>query len=213
MDNIFKKPWVWIIIVGLLVAGSILYLDTLEVEEGEEVVLRVNGTSFTQSEFDEVASMVRDNPDAYGASTEEEIREEAIGVAVQQTLLLEHASDMGMDPTEEEVEAKIKEMMDVYDLTEEELLEEMQMTRDEAEEYFIMETKVNGLFQYYAEEIDITEEDIEQAYALYSAQQDMPPLDEVAEEINRALLENQVTSILLSKVEEMKEGAQIEVLF
>lgn len=213
----FKKPWVWIIVIGAIIAGGILYLGEIKMPQKEEeecVVLRINNTTFTRDQFDELVSLVEKNAEEYEVSTEEEIKEEATNIAVQQALLLEHAVDLGLGPKEGEVEEKIQQMMDMYDLSEEELLAQMEVTRKELEDHFDMEIKVTNLFTHYAKDIDISEEEVEEAYNVYAMQtEEMPSFEEAEEEIKSMLLEDKISSILLSKVEEMKEEADVEILY
>lgn len=214
MDNVLKKPWAWIILIGAVVAGIILYSGGVEFKKNEEdVALKVNETTFTHVQFNELLSLVRENSDDYGASTDEEIKNEAINVAVQQALLLEHADEIGLGATKEEIDLKVEQFMTENEIEEEDLFGITGATRKELEDYFEMDIKVNNLFNYYAEGVVVTDEEIDEAYALYSLQSNVPALEEIKEDIRRILIENKVTSVLLSKVEELKEDAKIEIFF
>lgn len=214
MDNVLKKPWAWIILIGAVVAGIILYSGGVEFKKNEEdVALKVNETTFTHVQFNELLSLVRENSDDYGASTDEEIKNEAINVAVQQALLLEHADQIGLGATKEEIDLKLEQFMTENEIEEEDLFDITGATRKELEDYFEMDIKVNNLFNYYAEGVVVTDEEIDEAYALYSLQSNVPALEEIKEDIRRILIENKVTSVLLSKVEELKEDAKIEIFF
>ncbi len=213
MENLFKKPWFWVIIAGLLIAGGILYFD--EHQKSDDVAIRVNDTEISKEDFDLLSGQIVEQYRIYGLGEVSE--EEVIGEVIQQVILLDHAISEGMEVTSEEMDEEIRSIVDMYDMeTEEELIEELEMNSiDELERALRREIKIDKLIDHYKEKIEISEEDIEEAYNEYYMQmeemgEEVPSIDEMRDQIRGDLAEEEALPLLISRLEELEEEADVE---
>ncbi len=229
MENLFKKPLFWIIAIFVIFTG--ITLSVLESEEfgiDEDVALRVNETTYSFEEFEDAADRVSQEFQMQGMeATEEEIKEHTIERIVQEALLVEHASEKGIEVTQEEVEEQFKETMEMSGMeNEEEFLSQLEMqgikSREELEELLKTEVKIMKLIDLYAEDIEITDEEMEEAYDEYvqymegfegmeGMEQEVLPFEEMEGDMKKGLAQERVYPILLSKIEEMEKEADIEI--
>ena len=216
--DIFKKAWFWIIVVAVVVAGGILALNTGQ----EDVALRVNETTFTQQEFDGIVDQVTQEYQMYGMEiSEEDVREQAIDRAIQEALLMELASSEGLEASDDEIQQEFDQFMMMYGAqSEEEFLTQLEAEgfddRDEIDDLLAMEVRLNKLVDLYGEDIEVTDEEVRDAYDEYAAQmadtdQEVPAFEELEGEIRDSLIQEQVNNILLDKIAEMEETADIEI--
>ncbi len=222
--DIFKKAWFWIIIVAVVIAGGILFFV-----EDDDVALRVNDREFTQAEFDQTIDQVNQEFQMYGMpADEDQIREQAIDRMIQEALLLEYAEAEGLDVTQEEIDDEFNEIMMMYgSQSEEEFLAQLEAegfeNRAEVEEVLELEVQINKLIDLYSDQVEITDEELQEAYDDYVAQmedmqgsegmdQEIPSLEDVEEDLRADVIEQKVTPLLLETIEEMKDEADIEVL-
>ena len=227
--DIFKKSWFWIVVVAVVIAGAILINSF--VMDGEEVALRVNDQEFTQSEFDQTVDRVAQEFQMYGMqASEEEIKDQAIDRLVQEALLLEYAQSEGLDVSQEEIDDEFDEVMMMYGAqSEEEFLAQLESEgfedKTEVEDVLEFEVQINKLLEIYSDNVEVTDEELEEAYEDYVAQmeqmqqmqgedamdQEIPSLEELEEELRADMIEQKATPLLLETIEEMREDADIEV--
>ena len=221
--NIFKKSWFWIIVVAVVVAGGILvFMD------GDDVALRVNEREFSQAEFDQVVDQVTQEFQMYGMQAgEEEIKEQATERLIQEALLLEYAEEKGLDASQEEIDEQFDEFMMMYGAqSEEEFLAQLEAEgfedKKEVEEVLGLEVQINKLLEVYSDEVEISDEDLEEAYNEYAAQmegmegvegmdQEVPSLGEIEDDLKADMVQQEATPLLLETIEGMREEADIEV--
>ena len=220
--DIFKKAWFWIIIVAVVVAGGILFFA-----DSDDVALRVNDREFSQAEFDQVVDQVTQEFQMYGVpADDEQIREQAIDRLVQEALLLEYAEEKGLDASQEEIDDEFNQFMMMYGAqSEEEFLAQLEAEgfedKAEVEDVLELEVQINKLIDIYSEEVDITDEELQQAYDDYVEQmeqmegaegQEVPTLEEIEEDLRQNMIQEEATPLLLETIEELREEADIEIL-
>lgn len=216
--DIFKKAWFWIIVVAVVVAGGILVFNNLE----GDAAIRVNETTFTEEEFEGIVDQVMQESQMYGMEVgESEARKQAIDRAIQEALLMELASDEGLEASEEEVQEQFDEFMSMYGAqSEEEFLTQLEAEgfddREEIDDLLSMEVRLNKLVDLYGEDIEVSDEEVDEAYDQYAdqmteADQEVPDFEEIEGEIRDSLVQEEVNTLLLDKVAEMEETADIEV--
>jgi len=225
MNNLLKKPLLWVVVV-IIIIGGIILISRREVDDNDfvegDVAIRINDTEFSYEEFDGIAEQVAMELQMYGAQpTKEQIKEQTVEMIIQQVLLIEHAGKKGVGVTQEEVDQKFNEFMTMYGLEDEdEFLAQLESqgikSRSEVEEILGTEIKIEKLIAIYAEEIEITEEDLREAYEIQAEQaesmeQELPSFEEMEGEIRELLVQEQVTPLLLSKLEELRNEAEIEI--
>ncbi len=216
--DIFKKAWFWIIVVAVVVAGAIVALNL----EQEEVAVRVNETTFSQAEFDSMVDQVVQEYQMYGMQVDdEEAKDQAIDRAIQEALLIELAEEEGFEASEEEIQEEFDQIMMMYGAqSEEEFMTQLEAEgfedREEIDDLLAMEVQINKLVDLYGEDIEISDEEVREAYDQYAAQiiesgQEAPEFEEMEAEIRESLIQEEVNALLLNKIAEMEEEADIEV--
>ncbi len=222
MDDLFEKTWFWIILVAVVIAGGVLYFGIDDIEEDVDVAIRVNDREITHSEFDQMVDQVTQEFQMYGMQADEEqIKEQAIDRAIQEALLMEYADSEGLEASTEEIDQEFEETMTMYGAqTEEEFLAQLEMqgieSKEEVENLLAMEIKINKLLELYEEDIEITDEEMQEAYEEYSTQmeqmeQEVSSFEEMEERLRESLMQEQITPLILSKVEELEAEAEIEI--
>ncbi len=227
MKKTIKSPLFWVLIIFLVLSGIYLFnLDEEEFFANEDVVVEVNGVEFSFDDFNRVLSQVQQQYMMQGMElSEEELREIAVESLVQQALLMELADEKNIDVSQEELEDYFQEIMTMYGMdNEEELLgqlkEEGLDTRAEVDEVLTSEIRVDKLVELFAEDVDVTQEEVEEAYNLFAQQveefegaEQVPSFEEVEEEIKESLIQEKVVPVILTKLEEMEESAEIKTYF
>ena len=136
---------------------------------------------------------------------------------------MEYAKERGVEVTREELDEYIEEVMQMVGAeTHEELVEHLEVegigSMEELEDILEREILIMNLVSDYAEEVDITDEAAEEAYDDYTEQmgmfaepEDIPTFEEMEGEIKEGLAQEEVFPLILAKVEELKEEADIEI--
>ncbi len=238
MKKLIGKLAFWLIIIFVIFAG-IAFTQTLidegefsffereEAEKEEDVALRVNGITYTFEEFEQTFERVAREIQMQGMEvTKEEVKENTVEMLVQEALLIEHAIDEEIEVTKEDIDDHVEEIMGMLGLqTEEELLEHLNAEgiedREELEDLLEKEVLIMNLIDAYAEDVEITEEQVKEAYDEYIRQveelggiggaEETPAYEEIKGEIKESLAQEQVHPLIFAKLGEMKEGANIEV--
>ncbi len=225
MGKTIKNPLFWIVIIFFILSG--IYLFNLDKDdpfiEREDVAVEVNDVKFSFSDFDRVASQIKQEYMTQGVElSEKELEEIVVERLVQQALLMELADERGVEVSSEELEDYFQEIMAMYEMDDEDeflgqLKEEGLGSRAEVNEILTSEIRVNKLLELFTEEVDVTQEEVEEAYDRFVQQvrdlegvEDIPSFEELEEEIIQSLTQEEVTAIILAKLEEMKENAVIK---
>ncbi len=224
MGKTIKNPLFWVVVIFLVLSG--VYLFNLEGGDflvDEDVAVEVNDVKFSFDDFDRVASQVKQEYMMQGMElSEEELQEIVVERLVQQALLMELADERGVEVSPEELEDYFQEIMAMYGMDdEEELLGQLEEEglggRAEVDEVLTSEIRVNKLIELYTEDVDVTQEEIREAYDQFVQQveglegaEDIPSFEELEEEIRQSLVQEKVTPIILAKLEEMEEDAEIK---
>ncbi len=194
-----------------------------EEEEGE-VALRVNDTTYSFEEFKQTFEQTASEMQMQGMQvTKSEVKETTVERIVQEALLVEYAKERGVEVTREELDEYIEEVMQMVGAeTHEELVEHLEVegigSMEELEDILEREILIMNLVSDYAEEVDITDEAAEEAYDDYTEQmgmfaepEDISTFEEMEGEIKEGLAQEEVFPLILAKVEELKEEADIEI--
>jgi len=232
MENLAKKPIFWIVVLFLIFAG--IGVAQITVDEGDfaflgektedDVALRVEGTTYTFEEFERTFNQVAQEMQMQGMEvTKEEMKDNTVERLTQEALLVEYALNEGMEVTEEEIDEQIEEVMEMIGVeTEEELLEQLEPegieSRKELDEVLETEILIMKLIDAYTEQVDITDEEVEDAYdeytermEMYETTEDIETLEDLEEEIRESLAQEEVFPLLFEKMEEIKVDAEVEV--
>ncbi len=228
VNNLIKQPLFWAVIGSVVIIGSLLYFNAKD-----NVAMRINDSTFSHEEFNQIINQIVQEIEMYGISAnKEEIVEEAMERLIQQTLILNYAKERGMEVSQDEIDSEFDNLMSMYQVQDEQeflsLLKEQGIkNKEEVEKLLSLEIKVNKLVDIYGEEIDITDKDVKEAYSDYYSQmedmremegmegmdQEIPSFKEMEMDLRSQLVQEKVTPLILSKIEELKEEADIEVFF
>ncbi len=225
MNNILKQAWFWILLVAVVIAGGILLSGTAE---DEDVAIRVNDTTFSYNDFDNIVNQVTKEFEMYGMqASEEEIKEQAIDRAIQEALLVQYADEKELEATQQEIDSEFEELMMMYGAqSEEEFLTELEMQgiegRKQVDKLIALEVKIGKLIENYKEDVEISDEEMQSAYENFKQQaeglegvegmdQEIPSFEEMEDDLRNNLIQERVTPLLLEKIEELKELADIEI--
>ncbi len=226
MENLLKKPLFWVALIGVfLIAVIVATFEDGHFALDNDVAIRVNDTSYTFEEFNNVVAQVSQELEMYGMEADEkEAKEQAIERIIQETLLLEHARDMGVEVTQEEIDDYFQEVMASSGMeSEEEFLSQLQVQgidgRDAVDELLTIEIKMNKLIDIYSENIDIEKEDIEAMYEEYASQmeafgdpeQGIASYEDMEGDLRAGMVQEEVYPLLLAKIDELREEADIEI--
>lgn len=224
--NIFRQLWFWIIIVAILIAGIIIFVNP---KGKEEIALKINEEVVTMSEFQKRVAQAEKEFSKYDMQpTKKDIKEYVTNSFIQEILLVQYAKDEGLEVSQAEIDEKFDSFMSMYGAqTEDELLGQLQgqgfETKKDVEEVLGTEILVTKLFDIYADQIEITEEDLQKAYEQYKEQtenlagaegeqQEVPPLDEVQDVLKENLIYEKATPLILDEIEKIREESAIEIL-
>ncbi len=237
MNNIFKKPWFLILLAAVVVSFFILFLGGVDMgidlskENGEEdlledsgVVMTVNGIDFTYNEFKSMMEQVEWEFQMEGRELDkEEIKETVIERVVQQAVLIDYARKEGLVPSKDEIEERFNEILDAYDMNEEEFLDLVKdeqgiSTRKEIEDLLEGELMISRLFDRYIENIVVSEEEMISVYEEYIEELkaegveegDFPDIEEMKEFIEENIKFDKASEELIKKAQELKENASIK---
>lgn len=222
MINYIKKSWFWIIIlIVIAIAGYFFLINDSEKKDQNNIAVLVNNTSFTYDEVDEATHQTVRLLKRHTNPTAEQIEEQLVNMLIERALLTEQAQEKNIEVTSENIDAYFKDLQMLYVLeSKEQLLEELKAdgfkNQEEIEEALRLEITMEKLAQAYREEIEITEEQIQDNYDVYSQRMEeigevVHPLEDVKENIKEDLLYNQSISLLFDKIENMKEGVEVQL--
>jgi len=223
MNNLFKKPIFWIIFLGAIaIIGAILTIGKDSPAVEEDVALRVNNAVFSYGDFNVIAGQIAQELQMYGMQpTKEEIKNEAVNRIIQQVLLEGYAGERGIEATEEEIDRHLSELAILYGMeSEEEFINQLKSqgfeTAEEVRNLLRTEIKISKLIDLYSEDVNVTDQELRDAYQDYVGQieetdQEIMPFEEEKEGLKDGIIQERVMSMLLSKIEELKKGAKIEI--
>lgn len=238
MNNVLKKPWFLIIIISVLTSFVILLaggvdmsvdiardIGEKEVESDKKIVMTVNGIDFDYEEFKSMMEQVEWEIMMEGREiVEEEVKEMVIERAIKQAVLISYAKEQGLTPSADEIEERFNEILESYDMSEDEFLELIKNehkinTRQEINNLLEGEIMIGKLFDRYIEEINISEEEIIDIYEEYIDElkmadvdeDDFPEMEEMREFIKDSIKYEKASEMLMGKAEELKEDAIVEL--
>lgn len=174
--------------LGLALVPALMLAGCSDQDEGTgEVLIRINDYSLTREEF---RRRLADEMRYYGETElTEEMKAQFLDQLVRKELLIQEAVRMEMDRREEFVRA--------------------------IERYWET-TLIGDVLDHKAEDVRsltlVGQEEIAERYAeMLAANPDLPPLDQMHDEVRRALEEEKMTQALEDWIQELKDGADIEI--
>jgi hypothetical protein len=223
MKNLLKESWFWIIGASLIVAVGILFFGGSVNLFENNTALIVNGEEYSKADFNSLIDKTASQYEMYGMeTTKKDLKDQAVEQAVQEILLAELAENKGVEVTDEDVQEFTEELISMYGAADEEelvtmLKEQGLKDKEEMDGLFRKQVEIDKLIEIYSEDIEVTEDEVENYYQTYKEQaessgQEVPALEEVREDIKLSLIQERATQLILEEIEKMKEDAEIEVL-
>jgi hypothetical protein len=223
MKNLLKESWFWIIGASLIVAVGILFFGGSVNLFENNTALIVSGEEYSKADFNSLIDKTASQYEMYGMeTTKKDLKDQAVEQAVQEILLAELAENKGVEVTDEDVQEFTEELISMYGAADEEelvtmLKEQGLKDKEEMDGLFRKQVEIDKLIEIYSEDIEVTEDEVENYYQTYKEQaessgQEVPALEEVREDIKLSLIQERATQLILEEIEKMKEDAEIEVL-
>lgn len=230
IDPLFKRYALPIAIVVSLVillgAGYYFYTQqtgstVFESLFKRDVVATVNGKRIYQKELDESVALMEQSATMQGIDVSEEsvrteIRNQALGVLVNNALLITAAEGAGFEASAEEIETTYGELveqiggqealtarMTEVGLTEDKLRNNIK-ERILADQYIESATDIENL--------NVTDEEVAQFVASLGTQgTELPPLEEIRPQIEAQILSGKQQQLVAALIEELRAKATIEL--
>ncbi|MCF7845267.1 MAG: SurA N-terminal domain-containing protein [Candidatus Pacebacteria bacterium] len=214
---LYKQPWVWIVLLAVLISGSIILFkegdSILNENEESEVALTVNGSEISKEEFlSYTENIIEYQMEVYGLS-EEEVMDSAVKLATQKVVLSAYIDEKGIEATEEEVQEKYDEYKQYYPTPSGETLPAFEEAREDIE----YEVRIDKLIEMYTAEAEVTDEEVNSFYEIQKIQMEqmgegeMPSFEESEEDIREYLLEEKAISTIQEDLEQLIEDAEVEM--
>ena len=221
------------LVLGLVVSAAFGIFDYLR-ERGEaagspeDVVAMVNGEEIVRQDYsfqlDYMKSMYEMQGIDFGRSDSQDLLRQleyqALEELINQRLILQVAREKNMEVSQQEVQKEYEEVVSQFDDEEDLLseLEEMNLTR----ESFMTLIEEQLLFAQYMEsymekvdpkELEVSEEELETLYSLYSSQvEDMPEYEEVKGQLEEELKDQKYNQVVNLMVQDIRAESDIEIL-
>ena len=190
--------------------------------DAEEIVAVVNDEELKGEQYNAALQSIQGQMQQMGQdpSSEENaelVKVQALDTLVNQTLILQNAKEAEIKATESEVDEEYSKFSGQF--------EDEKAMKEALKEQKLDEKKVKALlaesivFGKYQDKVapveEVTEEEIKEYYDEVAAQakeaeQELPPLEELSEEIKGMLEQEKQQKLLLAHVEELKADAEIE---
>ena len=191
----------------------------LELPTEEEVVVVVNGEEILGNVYNSVARQLETTLAAQGHTTAEEtaelIKEQTMSVLVGNKVILQDAEEKGYTADEATVEERLEELKSQFETEEamDKALKETGFTLEDMENQ-LREQLVYE--QYVAEEIEageVTDEEVKEAYDGFveTSEEEAPAFEEMEPTIRQSLEEQKTQEAVFTRIEELKEKAEIDV--
>lgn len=221
------------LVLGLILSATYGIFDFLR-ERGEaagspeDVVAMVNGEEIIRQDYSFQLEQLKSMYEMQGIDfrrndSQDLLRQleyQALEELINQRLILQIAREKDIQVSQQEVQDDYEEVVSRFD-NEEELiseLAEMNLTR----EGFITMIEEQLLIARYLEdyiktvdpeELEVSEEDLETFYSLYSSQyEDMPDYEEIKEELKEDLTQQKYDQVVNVMVQEIRAESDIQIL-
>lgn len=193
--------------------------SSLEFPAQEDVVVIVDGEEILGNVYNSVARQLETTLASQGHATSGEtdkmVKEQALSVLVGNKVILNDAEEKGYKADEETVKERLEDLKGQFESEEamNEALEQTGFTLDDMEvqlrEQLVYE-------QYVAEEIkpvEVTDEEVQEAYDGFveTSEEEVPALEEMEPNIRQSLEEENTQDAVFTRIEELKESAEVEV--
>lgn len=196
-------------------------LEKQKIEDDKIVAIvndeELNGESYNIVLQNLQAQIQQSGQDPTSEELVEELKKQTLDTLVNQTLILQQAKAENIEVASEEVENEFG--MLVVQFGDEEKLEEALKQEGMDTEALKEQITESILFQKYQEQVapveEVSDEEVQAYYDEFAAQsegdEELPPFEELSENIKAIIEQNQQQEKLMAHLEELKEAAKIEL--
>ncbi|MFP4022449.1 MAG: SurA N-terminal domain-containing protein [Candidatus Paceibacterota bacterium] len=219
-----KSFVVWgllVLVIAILATAATIMWDGGNGDD-REVLAKIGESEITmediQSDFDQMKTQYE--AQGMNLSENQEMRDmilyETLQNHVQQKLLMDHAEEKGLEVEEEDIEEEYNMITEQF-ATEEELdsaLQQAGVSKDDLKQNIEDSLLIQLLAEEEGGEVEVSEEEINERYEQLEAQggEDLPPLDEIREDLEQEVMSQKVNETLQSVVTELQEENEVEML-
>ena len=181
----------------------------------QQVVATVNGESISQQELDVQVERLKQQTNSTSSG---QLEEQALEQLVSNVLVRQEAEKEGIEITDEEINQEIESLKQSLgeDTSYEEQLKAAGMTQKEHKELLKEQLLTNKYLetQISEDQIEVTDEQLQQAYDQMSTQQDLPSLEKMDEQMKEQLrsqvAQQQQSQLIQELISSLREEADIE---
>jgi FKBP-type peptidyl-prolyl cis-trans isomerase (trigger factor) len=214
---LYKQPWVWIVLLAILISGWVLFSkegdNIFNESEKDEVSLTINGSEISKEEFLGYAdNIIEYQMEVYGLS-KQEVMDSAVKLATQKIVLSAYVDEKEIEVTDEEVQEKYNEYKQYYPTPSGETLPSFEEAREDIE----YEVKIDKLIAIYTSEIEVTDEEVASFYEIQKEQMEetgsgeMPLFEDSEADIKDYLLEQKAINIIQEDLEKLIADAEVDM--
>ena len=217
-----KNTVISIIIVVLIGLGAwaIFFRGDSTNKEASGVVAVVNGEEITQSAYDALEAQLSQTQEFNPITSDEEkqtqLKDQIINSLLSQALLRQDIADSGITVTDADISAQIETIKGQFE--NETAYQEALKTQGTTEEGLRTQVGSELVTQSYFEQklkfssLIVTDEEIKTAYDQAITEEEVPPLEEVRDQVKQFVLQQKQQALINAHVEELKKTADIEIL-
>ncbi len=209
-------------LVSLVAVSLLVAVGCSGDSDGPSVVATVDGREITGQEMDLQLNQYRQQYASQGVDLDaepellREVQSAVLQEMIDQALLLAFAADEEVTASQEEIDAEYEVLVQQVggEETLQSLLDAQSIERDTLMKLIADEVVLKRLQDHVRAEggLEVTDTQVEDAYQQYQAMiDDMPPLEQVRPYLRAELEYQQYMEVLPALLEELREGADIEV--
>jgi peroxiredoxin len=217
------KRWLIGLCIGLLCLGLLAgYQLTRPDGGGLGAVAVVNGEEIAREEFERQLDQVKAYYEQQGSPFPEgeglaQLKQQIVDQLVQQTMLVQEADSRGITATEEEIQSQYEETVKGFPDEEafEQAMKEQGLSQEDLEELIADSIKIENLLDLVIKKAEVdapTEDELRELYDQYSQQQELPPFEEVKDQLEAELLYQRHNEVVQAFIQELKAQSTVEVL-
>lgn len=190
---------------------------------GDGVAAIVEGEEITETELDArfqqaQARAAQQGQTFQGEEQIKEVKDQILDQLVNETLLRQQAEEEGITASDSEVSSQFDQMTGQFpdEATLNTVLEQQGLTKGDLRELIADNLVIQELVQTVIDEAEIpapSEEEIQSLYDQLSSQQEnVPPLDQVKEQIVQQLTQGEQQQVVQEFIDQLEESADVEIL-
>ncbi len=248
---IFKKKSLWVILLTLVLLATACAAPAEEgqaveepaLEQGEAVAM-VNGEPIYEGPFQRMTDRMLIVYEQQGLTFEgeegeemlQQIQEQTLQQMIQQTVLVQEASNLALEVPDEAVNAELDQIRSQFDTDDayQEALQQNLFTENELKETLRMEMTIEALLAHDTPEIKVSEEELVAGYNAYEIQYQaqlesieasgeeiseeemammaLPSFEEIKEDLRAQMIQEREQELQMAMINDLMEKSEIEIM-